>query len=269
MTFIHDWFSYNIPVWKKILKKYKGKENLHFLEIGCFEGRATKWLLENILTHKTSKITVIDTFEGSMENNLKGFEIDQLLRRFKENLSPYIRSNKKLNKVIIQKGLSHLILRKLIPIETYDFIYVDGSHISKDVLEDALLSWRLLRKNGIMIFDDYDWHMYDDPLLCPNIAIDVFLKIFESQYKLIHQEHQVIVQKKGDNIIRKKMPSNNSNYSYDYSLLKEQLLNLETKNNLLELSLKKIESDLQLIQSSKTYKLWQLFCKNRKRLLGK
>lgn len=68
MEFKHDWFSVHIPIWKKELKVYKNKPNLHFLEVGCFEGRATRWLLENILTNKSSKITVIDTFEGSIEN---------------------------------------------------------------------------------------------------------------------------------------------------------------------------------------------------------
>jgi hypothetical protein len=33
----------------------------------------------------------------------------------------------------------------------------DGSHRARDVLEDAVLSWPLLKVGGIMLFDDYLW----------------------------------------------------------------------------------------------------------------
>ena len=36
-----------------------------------------------------------------------------------------------------------------------DLIYIDGSHLAKDVLSDAILSWKLLKPSGVMIFDDY------------------------------------------------------------------------------------------------------------------
>ena len=42
-----DWFSNNIPVWEMVFSEtnLKGKDNLIFLEIGCFEGRATNYML--------------------------------------------------------------------------------------------------------------------------------------------------------------------------------------------------------------------------------
>ena len=36
-------------------------------------------------------------------------------------------------------------------------IYVDGSHQAPDVLSDAVVGFKLLKNNGIMIFDDYGW----------------------------------------------------------------------------------------------------------------
>jgi hypothetical protein len=38
----------------------------------------------------------------------------------------------------------------------YDVIYVDGNHGYKDVLYDGLLSWNLLKSDGLLIFDDGD-----------------------------------------------------------------------------------------------------------------
>lgn len=125
MTFHVDWFSEHVPVWKKILKRFKNKPNLMFLEIGCYEGRATLWLCRNILTHSSSKIFVIDTFNGSMEHSKK--DVKNLFNDFRENLSPYISSEVDKSKVIINKVLSCEVLKKMDLKLKFDFIYVDGS----------------------------------------------------------------------------------------------------------------------------------------------
>jgi hypothetical protein len=63
----------------------------------------------------------------------------------------------------------------------FDFIYVDGSHQAPDVLADAFLSFRLLRENGVIAFDDYLWQeaLPDgiDSIRCPKLAIDAFTNI--------------------------------------------------------------------------------------------
>ena len=48
--FTTDWFTNRIPLWEKILAPLKGKQGIHYLEIGVFEGRSAIWMLENILT---------------------------------------------------------------------------------------------------------------------------------------------------------------------------------------------------------------------------
>lgn len=40
--------------------------------------------------------------------------------------------------------------------ETFDWIYVDGRHDYDGVLVDLWASWPLLKKGGVMVFDDYD-----------------------------------------------------------------------------------------------------------------
>jgi hypothetical protein len=51
----------------------------------------------------------------------------------------------------------------------FDFIYVDGSHKCLDCHYDLLLSWLLLKKNGILAIDDVIWNLdtTDDPLNIP------------------------------------------------------------------------------------------------------
>lgn len=189
MKFSYDWFGHNGKNWIKWLEFFKGRKNLNFLEIGCFEGRATVWLLDHILTDPSSIITVIDTFEGSIEHKIRNQDFPLMLKNFAENIKPYA------EKVLIKQGYSQIVLREFKP-SSFHFIYIDGSHQAPDVLEDTLLSWRLLKKDGILIFDDYSWgEEFDDPLLRPKMAIDAFLEIFKNEYKMIAKERQVCIKK--------------------------------------------------------------------------
>src|SRR5947209_18253353 len=62
--FTYDFFSDNIGQWQKDLGRFAGCPDLAFLEIGSFEGKSTCWLLQNILTHETSRITCVDVFQA-------------------------------------------------------------------------------------------------------------------------------------------------------------------------------------------------------------
>ena len=190
MTFTYDWFETTGRANFEIhLNKFKGQPNLKFLEIGCFEGQATCWLLENILTAPSSKIHVIDTFEGSTEHKDFNMNLKDLLKTFEENVNPFP------GKVIVWKGMSQDVLRKFESNTRFDFIYVDGSHQAPDVLEDAVLAFRLLSKDGIMIFDDYKWAKYDDRHMNPGMGIDAFISTFGNQLEVLLREYQVIIRK--------------------------------------------------------------------------
>ena len=189
--FSQDWFLKNAKYWDRhIVPSYTGKSNLNFLEIGCFEGRATLWMLENILTNETSKITVMDTFEGSSEHKENGLDLSNLKDIFIDNISEY------RNKVKIEQGYSQDILRKYDTREQFDLIYIDGSHHSIDVLEDAVLSFRLLKRGGILAFDDYTWMLPDTPNDRPGIAIEAFMSTHRETTELIHIGWQLFLLKK-------------------------------------------------------------------------
>lgn len=84
-------------------------------------------------------------------------------------------------------------------IKKYDFIYIDGCHESKEVLEDAVLSWELLKKDGIMIFDDYLWGdntTAHDHTLTPKIAIESFLNCYQRYIDILAIEYQIVIKKK-------------------------------------------------------------------------
>lgn len=190
-VFSVDWFSHNIPIWERFFtdNNLHGRPELRFLEIGCFEGRSTAYLLDNILTHGSSKIDVVDTFNGSTnEIGMKSLNTTNLLDIFKHN------TRKHKEKVNIHIGISKDILRQLRHEPTYDLIYIDGSHESHNILEDAVLSHDLLKQYGLLIFDDYLWTGPSSKT--PKIAIDSFVNIYEEFYEILWSDYQVICKKK-------------------------------------------------------------------------
>lgn len=191
--FATDWFSFNIPIWKHVLRKFIGSPNLSFLEVGSWEGRSTCWLLDNILTDESSTITCIDTFQGSIEHIPMG--LGENLQSLEAVFDHNIQQTGKAKQVTKLVGFSQALLRQL-PVNTFDVYYVDGSHIAADVLEDTVLGWRLVKEGGLIIFDDYGWEIYrDQPTLHPKLAVDAFLAVFQGKVNVLHQGYQVICEK--------------------------------------------------------------------------
>ena len=133
-------------------------------------------------------MTCVDTWEGSMEHSQQ--QKSSIWEIFNLNTSEY-----SPEKFIIKRGFSKDILKTL-KNNSYDFIYVDGSHTAKDVLCDAILGFDLLKPSGIMTFDDYLWNPYNDMLLSPKPAVDTFMKIYANEISVIEISHQVTVIKK-------------------------------------------------------------------------
>ncbi len=190
-TFTTDWTQHNIALWEKHLLPLKGKSNLHFLEVGSFEGRSACWFLQNVLTDPSAKLTCVDTFAGSREHILHSGKMAKLEDTFDEN----IRSIGAEGKVEKRKGLSWEVLRGL-PLNTYDAIYIDASHIVLDVMRDGVLAWDLLKVGGFFLFDDYALHLFKDERDDPRTAIDAFVLTFRGELDVVDIGWQVILRKK-------------------------------------------------------------------------
>lgn len=178
---MQDQFSEYIPVWREALQRFKGKPDIHYLEIGVAEGRATLWMLENILTHPISKATCIDIFPGDLRE------------RFLAN----IKASGFTDKVITITGRSQIEVRNL-PLNSFDVIFIDGSHTANDVLTDAILSWQVLKNEGVIIFDAYLWEKGLPEELRPQIAIEAFLTAYRNYLEVISRNQFQVIIKKND-----------------------------------------------------------------------
>lgn len=184
--FTYDWFTSNLPVWEKVLAAYRDKPEVHYLEVGIFEGRAVIWMLENVLTHPSSRVTAVDFFP------------EDLQEKFEAN----VRSSGFAEKITTINGLSQTVLRDLEP-DSFDIIYIDAGHTADMTLMDAVLCWDLLKTEGLMIFDDYAWNRETYPAeLRPGVAIDGFITAFRNYLEIVHRDYQVIVRKKPGPVLR-------------------------------------------------------------------
>ena len=96
------------------------------------------------------------------------------------------------------KAHAHVALAQLIvEQEHFNVIYIDGCHEPAAVLSDACQAWTLLKTGGILIFDDYEWHVVTQrpARTCPQPAIDAFVEIFGTQLIVLDLGYQCIVQK--------------------------------------------------------------------------
>lgn len=189
--FTQDWFKWSPPVWKQLVQHLPARKD--FLEIGSFEGMSAVWTIENMM-EDGGEIVCIDTWKGGAEH-VNG-EMDGAKFRFNENIKA-VREKFPNRNVSSCTGLSVDWLAALIQEKRqFDFIYIDGSHIAKDVLTDACMAWPLLKKSGFMVFDDYAWRPPGmTTMQRPKIAIDFFLNIFEEELIVVHIAYQLIVRK--------------------------------------------------------------------------
>ena len=195
--FTQDWFNWAPEVWNKLTPMLSGTAgHRQFLEIGSFEGRSAIWIAENMM-QDDDILRCIDTWEGGEEHGEEN--MSEVEARFRHNL---IVATEKVpdRRIIQQKGTSVRELARWLTTDNqhFDFVYIDGSHIAKDVLTDACMAWPLLKKGGLMVFDDYMWGPARDILHRPKPAIDAFTNLFAEEVEIVHIGYQLIVRKKGE-----------------------------------------------------------------------
>ncbi len=177
--FTRNWFTPKIPIWEKFIGELRGRPDIHYLEIGVHEGSSFFWVLDNILTHPTSRAVAIDPF----------------LRRYADQFRENLAASGSASRVTLLQGAGELQARKL-PDSSFDLIYIDGGHAAKTVFAQAAICWQLLKTGGVLIFDDYHWRKDKWPLdLRPEMVIDTFLTAYSQELELLNRERNVFVRK--------------------------------------------------------------------------
>ena len=188
-SFTEDWFTVHIPTWERLVRELEGT-GARILEVGSFEGLSACFLLWRL---PDAHVTCVDTFTGIPEYHAYGIAAD-LEDTFDRNVALVDAS--RVRKLV---GESRRVLPDLVDAgETFDLVYVDGSHRALDVIVDASLCWHLLRPSGIAIFDDYGpLPPGEDALDHPTTAIDGFRSMLGDRLEVLSSERQLAVRKVG------------------------------------------------------------------------
>lgn len=200
--FTNTWFANNKAGWDNLFRWYTEEQKNEIksvLEIGCYEGQASVYMAENWLKDGTH-YHIVDTFGGSeVEDGMK-FTMDKLeeedfiYEAFKHNTSFFPNIGWKVERETSQHMLPLLEREGY----KYDFIYVDASHQADDTFVDAYWAHKMLKPNGIIIFDDFGWK---DPnrqgeLNSPEFGIRAFLTLYQDDYAIIASGYQIALLKK-------------------------------------------------------------------------
>ena len=171
-SFKKDILSANI-----LFEQIEAHKPKHFLEVGVFQGVTSRNICEklNLIHPNQFNYYGIDIFEDAddlldnKEMTSKHNKISNPLKHLlyniilKENLNS-LKSVKKLlkkfnNNVTLYKGLSNVILAK-INMSEIDFVFLDGGHSYETVKNDLFLILKDIKKNKVIICDDYDQKKY-------------------------------------------------------------------------------------------------------------
>jgi precorrin-6B methylase 2 len=148
---------------------------IKYLEIGS--GDNTLSVANSYASHPDSTIVCIDLWEDNEEKHSE-------YKTFLNNIEESGKGN-----ITVYRGYSHKIVPTL-ENESFDIIYIDGSHEPECVLEDAVLSFRKLKTGGVMIFNG---HYFDITRKC----IDGFLSVYDTKInRLGLKNSQMFIQKK-------------------------------------------------------------------------
>lgn len=149
---------------------------INYLEIGTFYGANLLSVADLYGGHNDSKLYCIDPWEDYEDYPEYKNQQHSIYKTFLDN----IENSGAKDKIIINRGYSNIEIPKFQD-DFFDIIYIDGNHEPEYVLEDAVLSFRKLKKNGIMIFDDYGWGGPD----LTKKGIDAFLNGYHKRIKVL------------------------------------------------------------------------------------
>jgi hypothetical protein len=163
------------------------KKPINYLEIGTFYGANLLSVAETYCLHSGSKLYCVDPWEDYEDYPEYKNQHSLIYNSFIHN----VKNSGVQNKIVINRGYSNTEIPKFQD-EFFDIIYIDGNHEPEYVLEDAVLSFRKLKKNGIMIFNDYGWGGPD----LTQKGIDGFLSGYHNRIEKIgERETQIFIKK--------------------------------------------------------------------------
>lgn len=146
--FTSDYFG-NCEIKNELEKNAHKQAKWKILEIGSFEGSSATYFSDNLLDHPESKLTCVDPFDSGDSTTPFTKSGTDTMYQFINNIS----KSKNFQKITFYRLYSSEFYKN--NKETFNFIYVDGSHLVEDVENDFKECLKILEPGGFIAFDDY------------------------------------------------------------------------------------------------------------------
>ena len=184
-NFSNKWFLNNFDIFNFFLPKDKNSK-FDYLEVGCFEGLSSFFVLSE---YKAVNAILLDIWDMPNPNSKTlSHNFNSIEKAFDNNLSGF-----NFTKI---KDDSVVAMRKLFKQnKSFDFIYIDGSHNGEDILSDAIEAFKILKKEGLIFFDDFLQHDKNRALQSYE-GIEKFLTLYSSYLKIEYFQNNLVVRKK-------------------------------------------------------------------------
>ena len=184
-NFSNKWFLNNFDIFNFFLPKDKNSK-FDYLEVGCFEGLSSFFVLSE---YKAVNAILLDIWDMPNPNSKTlSHNFNSIEKAFDNNLSSF-----NFTKIKDDSGVA---MRKLFKQnKSFDFIYIDGSHNGEDILSDAIEAFKILKKEGLIFFDDF--LQYDkNRALQSYDGIEKFLNLYSNYLKIEYFQNNLVVRKK-------------------------------------------------------------------------
>lgn len=168
----------------KYLEPLAGTE-LHCLQIGAFNGEASAYLTEHVLTSTKSTLIDVDTWTGSGMQREVDIDWAEVERQYDERLRSAIEEGRIIKKKVNSSDFFETNS------EMFDFIYIDGNKIGPAVLQDGMNAVRSLKPNGLLAFNDSAWHQKNSASLGPSPAISALTQVFSDEMSVLQTNNLV------------------------------------------------------------------------------
>ena len=167
--------------WNNYLLHFKDQP-INILEIGIDDGNVLQQFIDIFLkSNENTQYYGIDTWEESKN--------EEIARDIVKN------SKQKDNIHLIKKdsiiAISELIIKNI----SFDIIYINSLYVRKNLSTDSSLCMKLLKHDGIIIFNNYIMQKIESNVLNPNIIINSIINIYNDEIEILYIGYNVILKK--------------------------------------------------------------------------
>lgn len=163
---------------------------LSVCQVGAFVGDASVWLMENVLTHPDSVLYDVDPWTGWTKVEAEQYDWEDVEATYNSKMEKY------KDKLLKFKMHPDIFFTKTIA-DQFDFVFINGSKQSVQVLKDITGAFNSLKEGGLICVNGYNYGPHLPPSERPKEAVDCAIQLLGPQVTCIEKRTQAWMVREG------------------------------------------------------------------------